>query len=259
MFSFVGGLIVGAILGFIADMFLMRGRYEAEVEALRQQLNESRDKARTLQRDVDTHMATTKTLQARLDTAQQKVTALQGDVGGHSADTANLRAEMGRLQAQLDSQTGQAADLNAQAVAAQAEIVTLRARLSTLESEKGQLEVQLAECEALRRDLTAAETDLAEVRTRLAHATADAGEPDDLQRIEGIGPKISTVLQAAGITTFSRLAAASVEQLNNILRAGGISRIADPSTWPQQAGLAAAGDWDGLAQLQDTLKGGRSA
>lgn len=257
MFSFIGGLVVGAILGFIADMFLMRGRYEAEAEALRQQLNESRDKTRALQRDVDTHMANTKTLQARLDTAQQKVTVLQGDADGRSADAAALRTEVSRLQAQLDSQTGMAADLNAQAAAAQAEIVTLRARLSALEGEKGQLEAQLAECEALRQELTSAETDLAEVRTQLAHVTADVGEPDDLQRIEGIGPKISSTLNAAGITTFRRLAASSVEELADILRAAGISRISDPSTWSQQASLAAAGEWETLEKLQDSLKGGR--
>jgi DNA-directed RNA polymerase subunit beta' len=47
--------------------------------------------------------------------------------------------------------------------------------------------------------------------------------------------------------------------LAEILRAGGISRISDPSSWPQQAGLAAAGDWEGLEKLQDSLKGGRRA
>jgi hypothetical protein len=31
----------------------------------------------------------------------------------------------------------------------------------------------------------------------------------------------------------------------------------DASTWPQQAKLAAKGDWDGLEKLQDELSGGR--
>ena len=31
----------------------------------------------------------------------------------------------------------------------------------------------------------------------------------------------------------------------------------DPSTWPEQASLAAAGEWDALQALQDELKGGR--
>lgn len=80
--------------------------------------------------------------------------------------------------------------------------------------------------------------------------------PDDLKRIEGIGPKISSVLQKAGIMTFAQLAAADADQLRQILRDAGV-RVADPTTWPEQAGLAAVGRWDGLAALQVTLKGGR--
>jgi predicted flap endonuclease-1-like 5' DNA nuclease len=80
--------------------------------------------------------------------------------------------------------------------------------------------------------------------------------PDDLKRIEGIGPKISSVLQAAGITTFRQLAATGVGRLSQILRGANI-RLADPGTWPEQASLAAAGDWDALEKLQDELQGGR--
>jgi hypothetical protein len=82
--------------------------------------------------------------------------------------------------------------------------------------------------------------------------------PDDLKRIEGIGPKISSVFQAAGITTFAQLAAADAGRLRQILKEAGI-RIADPSTWPEQASLAAAGEWNALTVLQAELKGGRRA
>lgn len=84
-------------------------------------------------------------------------------------------------------------------------------------------------------------------------------EPDDLQAIEGIGPKIAGVLQEAGITTFAQLAQGDVGRLREILTEAGISRISDPSTWPEQAKLAADGDWEGLEALQDRLKGGRLA
>jgi predicted flap endonuclease-1-like 5' DNA nuclease len=84
-------------------------------------------------------------------------------------------------------------------------------------------------------------------------------KPDDLQAIEGIGPKIAGVLQAAGINNFAQLAQADVARLQEILTEAGISQIADPSTWPEQAKLAAAGDWEGLETLQDQLKGGRRA
>ncbi len=79
---------------------------------------------------------------------------------------------------------------------------------------------------------------------------------DDLKRIAGIGPKIADVLQAAGIETYAQLASTDVERLEQILGGADI-RLADPGTWPEQAGLAAAGDWDALERLQSQLKGGR--
>jgi predicted flap endonuclease-1-like 5' DNA nuclease len=84
-------------------------------------------------------------------------------------------------------------------------------------------------------------------------------EPDDLKRIEGIGPKFSSVLQEAGIATFAQLADLEVGRIRQILEEADprLLRLADPTTWPEQAGLAAADDWDGLRALQDQLRGGR--
>ena len=80
--------------------------------------------------------------------------------------------------------------------------------------------------------------------------------PDDLTRIEGIGPKINLLLNNAGIFTFQQLAYTNVIDLQNILNSAGL-RTANPASWPQQAGLAADQHWDDLASLQKSLKGGR--
>lgn len=80
--------------------------------------------------------------------------------------------------------------------------------------------------------------------------------PDDLKLIEGIGPKIDALLKDAGISTFAQLAATDVSRLREILGDGRF-RIADPTTWPEQAGLAAAGKMDELKALQDRLSAGR--
>ncbi len=79
---------------------------------------------------------------------------------------------------------------------------------------------------------------------------------DDLQKIEGIGPKISSILIQNQITTFKKLSEKTVDQLKIILSDANI-RIADPATWPEQAALAAQDKWDQLKTLQDSLKGGR--
>ena len=85
-------------------------------------------------------------------------------------------------------------------------------------------------------------------------------KPDDLKKIEGIGPKISELLQNAGINTFAQLADAKIERLKEILEAAGSRyKMHDPTTWPQQSALAAKGNWDELKVLQDELQGGKKA
>jgi ribosomal protein L30 len=79
---------------------------------------------------------------------------------------------------------------------------------------------------------------------------------DDLEIIEGIGPKIAGVLRDAGISSFTELAATDSERLAEVLQDANL-RLASPETWAEQAELAAAGDWEGLKQLQERLKGGR--
>jgi predicted flap endonuclease-1-like 5' DNA nuclease len=81
-------------------------------------------------------------------------------------------------------------------------------------------------------------------------------EPDDLTRIEGIGPKINATLQAAGIQTFAQLADQEPAAIKQILVDGGI-RIGYPRTWPEQAALAAKADWAALEELQSGLQAGR--
>lgn len=114
----------------------------------------------------------------------------------------------------------------------------------SLESREG-----IAEVEPMEPTLAA------ELETRAATLEAPAG-PDDLELVEGIGPKAAAILQAAGITTFAQLATTDVARLREILAAAKL-RLLDPATWPEQAKLAAAGDWAGFEALQQELRGGR--
>ena len=91
-----------------------------------------------------------------------------------------------------------------------------------------------------------------------AAKTSRSTAGSDLTVIEGIGPKIKEILGDGGIQTVEDLAKASVEDLRTILtNAGSRYRQHDPTTWPQQADLAARGKTDELAALQQELKGGR--
>jgi large subunit ribosomal protein L21 len=81
---------------------------------------------------------------------------------------------------------------------------------------------------------------------------------DDLEKIEGIGPKIAVLMTKAGITTFEQLAATPVERLRAVLTEAG-PRFAshDPTTWAEQAALAAKGDWVAFKALTDELIAGK--
>lgn len=79
---------------------------------------------------------------------------------------------------------------------------------------------------------------------------------DDLTLIEGIGPKVSKVLNDAGIMSFADLAAADAAGVERALDGAGLQMM-DPEGWIEQAKLAARGDMEGLKRLQDELKGGR--
>jgi len=81
---------------------------------------------------------------------------------------------------------------------------------------------------------------------------------DDLTKIEGIGPKIQELMHKAGISTFKKLSNSKISVLKDILsKAGPRFTMHDPSSWPEQSSLAAAGKWKKLEKLQDELVGGK--
>jgi len=81
---------------------------------------------------------------------------------------------------------------------------------------------------------------------------------DKLTKIEGIGPKIESLLKDAGITTFALLSEAEPDRIREILLAAGNRyKMHDPTTWPKQAAMAAADNWEELKEYQDKLDGGK--
>jgi len=82
---------------------------------------------------------------------------------------------------------------------------------------------------------------------------------DNLQIIEGIGPKMESVLKENGVSTFADLADQNPDSLRAILAKYGdkYTKIIDPTTWAQQASYGAKGDFDGLIDLQKKLDAGR--
>jgi predicted flap endonuclease-1-like 5' DNA nuclease len=80
---------------------------------------------------------------------------------------------------------------------------------------------------------------------------------DSFEIIEGIGPKISDLFKASGTNTFAQLAALSQSDMRKVLENGGSHfKLANPSTWAQQARMCHENRWIELRNLQKTLDGG---
>jgi len=82
---------------------------------------------------------------------------------------------------------------------------------------------------------------------------------DNLQIVEGIGPKMDEVMKKHGVNSWKKLSAETPEGLRTILDKENPTRyrIIDPTTWPEQARLASEDDWDGLVKYQKRLDTGR--
>ena len=105
--------------------------------------------------------------------------------------------------------------------------------------------------------------DLEKCRTSLTIITTPSPKVakvifDDFKIIEGIGPQIEKILYQAGIQTYGQLSALSSEKISEILIASNPRfKLHEPGTWPRQAALAAAGNWQKLKEWQNVLDGGK--
>ncbi|WP_124979017.1 50S ribosomal protein L21 [Nonlabens xiamenensis] len=98
------------------------------------------------------------------------------------------------------------------------------------------------------------ETKPAKSEAAPAKKSKSSGKADDLKKIEGVGPKIASTLNEAGIVTFADLAQSDPAKISEIIADVRGNHV--PDTWPKQAQLAADGKWDELKELQDRLDGG---
>ena len=80
---------------------------------------------------------------------------------------------------------------------------------------------------------------------------------DDLEIIEGIGPKIAGLFRENGTGTFDKVMNMSVQQMQAILEKGGPRfKLANPGSWAEQARLCYENRWTELKALQDNLTAG---
>jgi predicted flap endonuclease-1-like 5' DNA nuclease len=214
-----------------------------------------------------------------LEALRAKLSAAEAAAASANAKAAELETVNGQLQAASASAT----TANDAADQANTALAAAKAQLAEVNIEAGNLRLRLEQLEAshsgLQTTLTAFQSDNESLKAQLA-SLASAQEaaktspaaampmaaaapvvpptPDDLKIVEGIGPKIEELFNAAGIYTFKQLYNTPAEQLKQILNdAGPRFQIHDPSTWGEQARLADEGKMDELKALQDRLNAGK--
>jgi predicted flap endonuclease-1-like 5' DNA nuclease len=167
-----------------------------------------------------------------------------------------LEKEMVDLRYKLEECHKENDEWHKKTMHAEAETAGLKAKLEVTNANLAALAVA-AEKPNLELELAVIEPDSAMVVAGAdSNAYATLFESDNLQIVEGIGPKVEVILENAGIQTWGDLAGKTPEELRAILAAAGLGMM-NPDTWSQQAQLAHEGKWDELVEYQRFLGGGR--
>jgi len=193
----------------------------------------------------------------REDNIEELETALIKKVEDLNARTQEQETNLERLNSQLRQKEEEIKDLNAKIQEKDDTISGYEKKVAELEKQNSHRLAQIAASENKIRRL---ESSSAEKEQEIATLSARANAmQDDLSTLVGIGPKVSAILRLAGITSFARLASTDNDRIREILEAENpnLLRLTNPSTWPEQARMAADGDWEALKALQNDLKNAR--
>lgn len=262
--------LMGGLLGWLAAGWLARRALARQPATVDRVVNKIVEKPveRIVEKIVDRPVdrAVERVVQVPVDRVVEKVVERVVDNPSHLAQIAaltataalvpGLRSQLSAAQSATQSASNNAAPQVLEKVvvdstgmeARDREIEGWRSRYATLQAQMQTqvqgLEQRLANGPAI--DLQAA---------RAAGFTLK--HEDELEILEGIGPKIADLLRAAGVRRFWQLAQMAPAQIQPILDGGGPNfKLAVPDTWPEQASLAAHNHWRALKSLQDALSGG---
>ena len=256
--------IVGLFLGVFFSLIYWTGQVnkrKKHIKNLDGNIEELESNIKDLETTVEGKNTDLETMRTR---AQELITAKENEIEGLKNQVKNYEAvleernnEMENLNNQLSQREYKILDLNRQIDEKNTSIDLLNKESADLDK-KNQASVERAE---------AAETRVVELENSLEEKKREAASlkariramQDDFTYIDGIGPKVSTVLRLAGIKTFAKLASTEVDKIRDILEKENPSllRLTDPSTWSEQARLASEEDWEALSELQDSLKESR--
>jgi predicted flap endonuclease-1-like 5' DNA nuclease len=193
-------------------------------------------------------------------TSGDTVAELEGELGSLDSDLVDCQALKSTLTykiASLEESSGVENLLKQEAVSevTEVEATTKEETMASVGTADSDTEETVEETTNLAVGLGIAAIPLVETSLQVAPI-----KPDNLKKVEGVGPKIQELLNKEGIITFRQLSETSSDTLTEILRDTGTRfQMHDPGTWPKQAQLAADGKWDELKAWQSELDKGRAS
>ena len=214
----VAGLAAGTVITYIFGQRKVSQR-DDHIEELEGTVKTRNNKIKSLNKSLKEHETTLETLNTDLN---QRDTTIQ-----------DLEKQVRERDEHVDIANADIAELRRQNQETMDRAVGVEARVSELQKLMQEKEQEITALKAKKRAMQ-----------------------DDFSYLDGVGPKISAILRSAGVKTFAKLAAKEVDDLREILVAENPSllRLSDPTTWPEQAGMAAEGRWENLKALQEGLK-----
>ncbi|HRH37466.1 MAG TPA: helix-hairpin-helix domain-containing protein [Flavobacteriales bacterium] len=253
--SMFGALLLGTVIGSLAK------KKTAPDETLRTELGRLR--AKMVQAEDKLSVAGTvmnQRMRAQADEAAAAQLNLQRQLSAANAEIANLKIALVAAKRPIPVMPDAQNDRHAE-------------RLAQLEQEAaripGLVQALDAACAQLSKATKATKTPLKgttkpqalpeQVYRLMSTSFGKRIAPDDLQLVEGIGPKIAEHLGKHGLKTWKDVAAAKPAQLKKVLEVGGDRfSLHDPSHWPEQCKLMVENRWDELRKYQRKLSTAKS-
>lgn len=264
------GALIGWVLGYVFRLYTP-GKGKEEGSDRQQELTEAEKTIRHLEAQLDQYQHLQEQLTACEIQLQQKIEDLEvmnAKCNSAEAQVKTLQQHITSLEQKMQADAAASPEIEEEIPQAVELERPSEERSQAVEAETPSEEISEAVepeppseeiPQAIETELPSDET-LSEAESEKEPETARsaAEEPDNLRKIEGIGPKVAQLLNESGILTFGQLAQIEVERLRAILEeAGPPFKGMDPASWPEQADLAAKEDWEALKTLQDQLDGGR--
>ncbi len=251
--------LVGAIIGALVSYFFLQYKYQ-HFRGNEDGLLERLEKAEMQNRELGAQLSQCKGQVEKLRGFEVQVQQQAEDLRTVTDTLASAEQQIAALQEQLAS--AERAEALVDEEAPQQDIIEESQQIEETSAPEPPEESPSVEEASASEDEYLAEEPVAQVEGFVTAEVSDEGarsiKTDDLRKIEGIGPKVAGILHDAGVMTFDQLAHTEVSFLRTVLEKAGPSfKGMTPESWPDQAGLAAKGDWEALKSLQDRLDGGR--